>query len=205
MYKGHFPLVSKGEFYSKRTFYLKCHRHCFTRILHFAFARAHTSFSRRRCRMWAQVPLCVLGAVCARQTKSTPLYPVCFHQELTQLGLRLEVEPHVFETMTCLWVCFMARLEIYGVCQILTSIPFCPSSCSRGGPREHWSCPPLPPGTLPLPRRAQSLPVSRAGSVFLPWWRGRAEFCEMSASFFHILLEVIMGSGPAAFCIFGPI
>lgn len=52
--------------------------------------------------MWSIACLCVSSELCVPVRDCTPLYPVCFHQELTQLGLRLEVEPHVFETMTCL-------------------------------------------------------------------------------------------------------
>lgn len=132
-------------------------------LLHTDFAlclceSSHTSFSRSEVQNVEHcgASVCPRSCVCQCVTKSTPLYPVCFHQELTQLGLRLEVEPHVFETMTCLWVCFMAW-DLW--CLIswagLDFIPFVPPLAAEEAPENtglvsspaSWDSPPAPPGS----------------------------------------------------------
>lgn len=152
--------------------------------------------------MWSvRVPLCVLRAVCTSghdQEHVTVPSVFLLGLDTTRILVRSRA--------TCIWnddvslsVFYGLRFMVFNKLGRTWLHPLRSSSCSRGGPREHWA------RVLPCLLGLSSCPAGKLRAclipelvqVFLPRWRGRTEFCEMSAFFlFQILQEIITGSGP---------
>lgn len=138
------------------------------------------------------MPLGVLSPrLCPSDLTENTLLPRVFLLGLHTARVWLDVEPHVFETVLCLWVRFMAwdLWHLISWAGLTLSPPS--SSCGHAGPRKPWVWVlPLPPGTpvhvrVLLPKHeAHSRSVSRTCLIFLLQGRGRTKFSEIWAFFF---------------------